>query len=130
MIRITVPALPPVEMSPNSRAHFFVKAKVSKQFKNDVFYCARDVITKYRLGLFPLVVVKVELTFIFRDNRRRDVDNMLGRFKPGMDALKAAGVIVDDDARHLQIGSVKIEVDKGRAPLTIIDVTELNDGSY
>ncbi|MBA7550870.1 hypothetical protein ES705_43399 [subsurface metagenome] len=50
---------------------------------------------------------------------------MLARFKPGLDGIVDAGLILDDDAEHLEIGKVDILVDPERAPLTVIDLEQM-----
>lgn len=81
---------------------------------------------------FPFIKARLNLAFVFPQERRRDRDNLLARFKPGLDGIVASGLIMDDDAEHLQIGKVDILVDPSRAPLTIIELTgvseELNTG--
>lgn len=65
------------------------------------------------------------MTFIFSTARRRDIDNLLGRFKPGLDGIIQAGLVIDDDMNHVTFGQVQVLVDKGRAPLTIIELKEV-----
>ena len=57
--------------------------------------------------------------------RLRDEDNLLARFKPGLDAIVDAGLILDDDVEHLEIGRVEAVVDLKPAPLTIIELDEI-----
>ena len=73
---------------------------------------------------YLFIKAKLNLTFIFPQRRRRDRDNCLARFKPGLDAIVQAGLLLDDDAEHLQIGKVDILVDPARAPLTIIELED------
>jgi len=115
MIIIEVPMLPPKECSPNWRGHWAQRSKASKAFKEAVFYFVpRD--THFEKA-------RLDLAFVFKDNRRRDEDNLRARFKPGQDALVLAGLIPDDNYWHLVMGDITIEVDKVRAPLTIIKLT-------
>jgi Holliday junction resolvase RusA-like endonuclease len=65
------------------------------------------------------------LTFIFQEIRRRDRDNLLASFKPGVDAIVDAGLVLDDDSEHLQIGIVEPIVNRDRAPLVIIDIENI-----
>lgn len=53
--------------------------------------------------------VSIVYKFYVKDNRRRDVDNMICSIN---DALKKAGIIVDDDWKHLSIGGAEAELDK------------------
>ena len=74
---------------------------------------------------FPFIKARLDLTFVFAEHRRRDRDNCLASFKPGIDAIVDAGLLLDDDSEHLQIGKVDILVDPERVPLTIIDIERL-----
>jgi len=71
---------------------------------------------------FPFIKARLNLTFVFAEQRRRDRDNCLASFKTGLDAIVDAGLLLDDDAEHLEIGKVDILVDPERAPLTIIEL--------
>ncbi|GAJ17469.1 unnamed protein product, partial [marine sediment metagenome] len=124
MIRIEVPFLPPVEYSPNWRGHWLAKNKAGKVYHDAAFYCCVDARNRgYRKGLsFPLVKGKLNLTVVFAEPRLRDADNLLARFKPGLDAVVDSGLLLADDVQHLEIGQVEVVVDPERAPLTIIEL--------
>ena len=126
-MRIEVPFLPPVEYSPNSREFWAEKHKAGKVYHDAVFYCCVDARNRgYREGLsFPLVKAKLSLTVVFAEIRLRDLDNLLARFKPGLDAVVDSGLVLDDDVEHLEIGQVEVVVDPERAPLTIIELEEI-----
>ena len=126
-MRIEVPFLPPVEYSPNSPVCWALKYKAGKLYHDAVFYCCVDARNRgYRKGLsFPLVKAKLNLTVVFAELRLRDEDNLLARFKPGLDAIVDAGLILDDDVEHLEIGRVEAVVDLKPAPLTIIELEEI-----
>ncbi|GAI20459.1 unnamed protein product, partial [marine sediment metagenome] len=84
----------------------------------------------YREGMsFPFVKAKLDLTFIFPQQRRRDRDNLLASFKPGLDGIVDSGLLLDDDAEHLVIGKVDPLVDPERSPLTVIEIEEESDGT-
>jgi Holliday junction resolvase RusA-like endonuclease len=125
-MRIEVNQLPPVEWSPNWRGHWAEKHKAGKVYRDAVYYCCVAARNK---GLikgesFPFVKAKVKLCFVFPQQRRRDRDNLLARFKPGLDGLAASGVILDDDEEHLETIDVDLHVDGELAPLTIIELQE------
>ena len=125
-IRIEVPQLPPSEASPNARPFWAEKYTTNKQYHHDVFYCCVDARNRaLKEGkAFPFLKAKLNLTFIFPEERRRDRDNILASFKKGLDAVVDAGLLLDDDSEHLGVGQVKVEVDPARAPLTIIELEE------
>lgn len=126
-MRIEVSQLPPVSSSPNWRGFWPERHKAGKVYHNAVFYCCVDARNRgYREGMsFPFTKARLKLTFVFPEQRRRDRDNLVARFKPGLDAIVDAGLLSDDDAEHLEIGKVDILVDPGRAPLTVIDIEKL-----
>jgi len=72
----------------------------------------------------PFTNAVLNLCFIFPQYRRRDRDNLLSQFKPGLDAIVQADLLLDDDAEHLEIGKVEILVNRKKAPLTIIELEE------
>ncbi|GAI80586.1 unnamed protein product, partial [marine sediment metagenome] len=123
-MRIEVPFLPPVEYSPNWRGHWSERHKAGKVYHDAVYYCCVDARNRgYREGLsFPLVKARLNLTVGFAELRLRDQDNLLARFKPGLDAVVDSGLVLDDDVEHLEIGQVEVVVDPERAPLTIIEL--------
>lgn len=127
-MRIEVSQLPPVESSPNWRGFWAERYKAAKIYHSAVFYSCVDARNKaYIEGwpLLPFIKARLNLTFVFAEQRRRDEDNLRARFKPGQDALVDSALVIDDDVEHLQPGEIKIEVDKSRAPLTIIELQEV-----
>ena len=125
-MRIEITQLPPVSSSPNWRGHWASKYQAARVYHNAVFYTCVDARNRDLLvgKSFPMCHAKLDLTFVFPQSRRRDKDNMLARFKPGLDAIKDAGLILDDDSEHLEIGEIDIRVDSEMSPLTIIKLTE------
>jgi len=126
-MRIEVPQLPPFSSSPNWRGFWPERHKAGKVYHGAVFYCCVDARNRgYLQGMsFPFIKARLDLTFVFPEQRRRDSDNLLARFKPGQDAIVDAGLVIDDDTEHLEIGKVDILVDPERAPLTVIELDEI-----
>lgn len=65
--------------------------------------------------------VKVDYYFYVKDNRKRDIDNMVASIN---DALQAGGILEGDNWQLLEIGSAKAEIDKEN-PRAEITITEL-----
>lgn len=134
-MKIEIQQLPPVSSSPNWRGHWAERYQAARVYHAAVFYSCVDAINRaYREGRLaftdlPFKQVKLALTFIFAKHRRRDRDNLISCFKPGLDGIVQAGLIVDDDAEHLEISNVDILVDPERAPLTIIGIERLEEGN-
>jgi len=121
-VLIEVSQLPPDETSPNSRAFWAKKYKAGKVYHDAVYYSCVNARNKGEKGgkRFPMLRARLDLTFVFAVSRRRDRDNWLSRFKPGLDAIKDASLILDDDSEHLEIGEILFWVNPEVAPLTII----------
>lgn len=64
--------------------------------------------------------VSVAYSFYVKDNRRRDLDNMIASIN---DCLVKAGVLMDDSWQTLSIGGASAEIDsrKPRAEIIIFD---------
>lgn len=65
--------------------------------------------------------VKVDYHFYVKDNRKRDIDNMVASIN---DALQAGGILEGDHWQVLEIGSAKAEIDK-EDPRAVITITKL-----
>ena len=61
---------------------------------------------------------ELSIMFYVKDNRRRDLDNMLTTIQ---DALVKAGILEDDSWKRLRVGSIDAELDKlnPRAEITL-----------
>lgn len=131
-MRIEVSQLPPSEYSPNWRGHWTERYRAGRVYQAAVFYSGVDTRNRALMEgvLFPFTKAKIKLTFVFPEWRLRDSDNLIARFKPGLDGIVSAGLVVDDDAEHLKILDPDIVVDPKRAPLTIIELEEVKDESH
>lgn len=126
-MKIEIEMLPPEEWSPNWHGHWFEKHRAGRMYQQLVFYSClneRNLAMRRPGGWVPFHIGILDLTFIFRDERERDENNMRARFKPGQDALVQAEFIQTDTPQHLILGKLEMIVDPDRAPLTIIEMRE------
>jgi len=128
-VKIEVTQLPPRELNPNfSRyKHWGHRAEARRVWRAAVYYSVFDVKTKAeRRGTqFPFGKARLHWTFIYGVRRGRDADNLISACKVAQDALVDAGILLSDDAEHLEIGKVEVVVDSERAPLTVIEIEEV-----
>ncbi len=129
-MRIEVNQLPPAECSPNARIHWSERYQAAEIYQGAVFYECVDARNRlerlpWRPGFPSFQKPRVNLTFVFPNYRKRDEDNLRARFKPGLDAIVQARLVEDDSIDILDLGKITVEVDKERAPLTIIDIEEM-----
>ncbi len=98
MITITLPP-PPPELSPNSRTGWRAKASYVQAYR---YLCKIEAFAQWHQdpqGINHTPPVPVTITFILKDKRRHDWDNLLASFKAGIDGLVDAGLLPDDDVR-------------------------------
>ncbi len=126
-MRIEVNQLPPPECSPNWRGHWAQRHQAARIYQEAVFYECVDARNRLMaIGEWqPFNRVRIELTFVYPQHRRRDRDNLIAMFKPGLDAIIAADLVADDDVEHVEIGQVNVDVSRTGAPLTIIELKAL-----
>ena len=92
-VTITLP-LPRRELSPNSRCHWRLKARVVAHHRTTarVMVCmSTHTPPAYRAA-------SCEPRFFFAQNRKRDRDNLLASLKSSFDGLADGGLIVNDSA--------------------------------
>ena len=124
-IEFEVPQLPPTEYSPNSRCHWAQRHKAGKVYYDAVYYCALEA-KQHLVDVWPIVNARLDLEFVFPHRRVRDLDNITAQFKPGLDALVGAGLIEADDAEHLTIGNIKLDMHHSDTK-TIIKLSSLEE---
>lgn len=86
---------PPSALSPNTRQHWSKLAKAKKRYR---LACWAEVIQT--TGLWNPIApdcIALEVEFVRPDRRSYDVDNLLARFKAGLDGMASA--LEFDDAR-------------------------------
>lgn len=92
-----------VGVNPRTGKIFVTSNKIVKAWQEDV---------AWQLKTQKLVIKGksvIDYTFYVKDNRRRDLDNMVASVN---DALVKAGVIEDDSWQLLEIGGARGEYDK------------------
>jgi Holliday junction resolvase RusA-like endonuclease len=63
---------------------------------------------------WPNTVITAKVVFVVPDRRQRDLDNCMAMLKPCWDGLVDAGVLVDDDSRHLKLAAPEMRIEKGQ----------------
>lgn len=124
-MRFEVNQLPPVEYSPNWRGHWAQRYQAGITYSKAVYYSAVDARNRETEECQSFKRARLNLIIVFPYKRRFDEDNLRARFKPGQDALVHAGLVVGDTMENLVMGKIEVQVDKTRAPLTIIELEEI-----
>ena len=118
MWKIELDHLPDHRLSPNARLHYMLLYKAKREAKEEAFAIAK----KGSVPTKPYHRVHITITYVSKDKRRRDMDNLLASTKPAIDGIVAAKVIEDDSVFNVSY-SLYYEVgDKAR---TIIEIEEI-----
>lgn len=89
--------MPPSACSPNARVSRFEKAAAVREYRTA---CRTDALNVRNTndGDYPLIgPVGLCVTFRLATRARRDWDNLIASFKPGLDGIVDAGLIGDDN---------------------------------
>jgi Holliday junction resolvase RusA-like endonuclease len=128
-LTITIPALPGEALKPGYRGGWWLVRKAKKHDTEMGYVYALIAYRERKNFPLPLKRVIAEVTFVFKQQRRRDLDNWSGRLKGYWDGIVQAGIVADDNSEIITSLSVKFEIDKARAPLTIITISEVGDAT-
>ena len=124
---VTIPLLPPKEVSPNYHGTLRAKMSATKVWREAAYYCARQACP----GVFPnydKAVVRV--TFQVPSKAYiKDDDNAIASCKPALDGCVLAGIVYDDSPEHLRILLVGWDVNKAKDKATILDFLKLGENN-
>ena len=112
-VTLEIDAWPGFALSPNARIHWAMKYVSARAFRELTGWLAIEA----RIPHFEKVAIQI--TYIVPDRRRRDPDNFLTMFKPGIDGLVDAKVLKDDSAEYLTILPVQFEYQKGQKKVRV-----------
>ncbi|MAH45500.1 hypothetical protein CMI37_06705 [Candidatus Pacearchaeota archaeon] len=113
--------LPDRDLSPNKRLHHMKLYKAKDAAKE----LAIAKIREQGRPKQPLDWAHIAITWVAKDKRRRDIDNLMASMKPYLDALVAEGVIADDSADHV---TYSLRYERGTQEDTIIEINEEGRG--
>jgi Holliday junction resolvase RusA-like endonuclease len=96
LIRLTIPGVPPSLNRYAGRENTWEYREAKKKWTEAVQWAVKAARAKPER---PFAHAAVTLTYYFPTNARHDADNYAGKFL--LDGLTRAGVIVDDDLKHI-----------------------------
>ena len=115
--------LPDPALNPNKRLHFYKLAAAKRNAKEEMI--AR-VIEQVKKPYTAFREAHIIITWVAKDNRRRDIDNLFASMKPYIDGLVAYGILTDDSADLI---SYTLEYEKGDENDTIIKICNASESS-
>ena len=132
-ITITLP-FPYPELSPNSRCGWQAKAAAVQAYRHECKVEAMNAFREKYAGLanwLPMPPIEATITFVLKDKRRHDWDNLLASFKAGIDGIVDAGLLPDDDVKSWSptlryeqgaVAGVRVELTAGGPEATALAV--------
>ena len=116
-MRIELGRLPDANLSPNKRLHHMTVYRAKAAAKQD----AIALVMAQGKPDKPYEKAHITITWIAKDKRKRDIDNLFAAMKPTIDGLVAVGLLADDDA--MRVGYT-LRYERGEKANTIIGVEE------
>ena len=117
-MKIELDRLPDSNLSPNKRLHYMALYKAKAAAKMD----AVMLILAQGKPPRPYEKAHITITWVAKDKRRRDIDNLFAAMKAYIDGLVESGLLADDSADHV---SYTLRYERGTRNNTIIVVEEI-----
>jgi hypothetical protein len=114
-MKINLNHLPSRDLSPNKRLHYMALAAAKRDAKEEAF----ALVLQQGRPATPYDKAHITITWVAKDKRRRDPDNLFASMKPYIDGLVGAGLIADDSAMHV---SYTLKYERGEKDDTVIEV--------
>ena len=116
-MRIELGHLPDPDLNPNKRLHHMQLYRAKRDAKDEAI--AR--IIQQGRPRTPYEKAHITITWVAKDKRRRDPDNLFAAMKAYIDGLVAGGLIADDSAEAV---SYTLRYERGTKDNTVIEVKE------
>ena len=126
VIEFSIPGRAPATMSPNARKSWHQKHADGSEYGVAVKFIAQ-VETPVRTGL-PWARAHVTLTQ--KAVRLRDHDNFAASFKPGLDAIVRAGIIIDDKPSVIDLSLRAEKVRHERDECVHVRIERINEHEH
>ena len=117
-MRIELGHLPDSDLNPNKRLHHMQLYQAKRDAKDE----AMALVLEQGRPSTPYAKAHITITWVAKDKRRRDPDNLFASMKAYIDGLVEVGLIEDDSAMHV---SYTLRYERGEKDNTIIEVEEL-----
>ena len=117
-MKIELGHLPDPDLNPNKRFHWAKLAKAKSIAKDESIALVRE----QGKPVTPYAKAHIIITWLSKDKRRRDPDNLFASMKPYIDGLVEAELIADDSAKNV---SYTIRYELSDKDNTIIEVEEI-----
>ena len=116
-MRLELGHLPDPDLSPNKRLHHMQLYSAKRDAKDETM----ALVLQQGRPSTPYEKAHITITWVAKDKRRRDIDNLFASMKGYIDGLVEVGLVVDDSAMHV---SYTLRYERGDKDDTIIEIRE------
>jgi len=116
-MKIELGHLPDPALNPNKRLHHMLLYRAKRDAKDE----AMVLVLEQGRPSTPYDQAHITITWVAKDKRRRDIDNLFAAMKAYIDGLVHVGLIADDSAMHV---SYTLRYERGDTDNTILEVKE------
>ena len=117
-MKIELGHLPDRKLNPNKRLHHMQLYAAKRDAKDESI----ALVLEQGRPDTPYEKAHITITWVAKDKRARDLDNLMSSMKGYIDGLVEAELIVDDDAMHV---SYTLRYERGDKDNTIIEVEDI-----
>lgn len=97
-MKIELGHLPDPELNPNRTMHYIKKWRAQSIAKQEAYVLC---LATGEVPPEPYSRVEIAITFVGKDKRKRDLDNLFASMKPYLDGIVQAKVIPDDSTEYV-----------------------------
>ena len=117
-VTINLGHLPGPPLSPNKRLHYMALYQAKEAAKQE----AAALVLSQGKPTHPYEKAHISITWVAKDKRKRDIDNLFAAMKSFIDGLVHVGLLRDDDAMRV---SYSLRYEHGDKDNTILVVEEI-----
>ena len=117
-MKIELGHLPDRKLNPNKRLHHMQLYAAKRAAKDESI----ALVLEQGRPAVPYEKAHITITWVAKDKRRRDPDNLFASMKPYIDGLVDAELIADDSAKNV---SYTLRYERGDKDNTIIEVEDI-----
>jgi len=117
-VQIELEHLPDRDLNPNARMHHMQLYKAKREAKEEAMWLVLEKGRPHQ----AFEKAHITITWVAKDKRRRDIDNLFASMKSYIDGLVHVGLIADDSAMHV---SYTLQYEQGHKDNTVIEVEEI-----
>ncbi len=117
-MKIELGHLPDPDLSPNKRLHHMQLYRAKRDAKDETM----ALVLQQGRPTTPYEKAHITITWVAKDKRRRDIDNLFSSMKPYIDGLVGSGVLVDDNADRV---GYTLSYERGEKDNAVMEIIEI-----